>query len=454
VGDATRRSLAVALGVAFSVAFSEPEASASPEDLFGYGARTSAMGATGAAHAGGAETAFHNPALASTLRETTLSLGYGGATFALDAASGSVAGRVPTQPAKGIYAGVAVPMPFGGWLRDRVGFASAFYTPTDVVLRARVLYPETPQFPILGNRAQSLMVRGGVGVDVGHGVRVGIGAAALAELVGGVTTTADAAGNVGTRVDEQLVATYAPTVGVAWDAWERAGSTLRVGATFRGTLDARFSVLVDARKLSSLPIPLLDIAGTAQYDPAQLALEVARLEPLAVRAVPFRTSTVLAAQVVYKRWRDFSGFLAPTVSCSEGGVGACGLLPPAIDWRDTVAVRIGAEESIELAPGVLLSGRSGAFFETSPLPSDVPGADAFDPRSGNVVHVSTQYFDAFRFAITTGAGLSLSDPLPAIALDFFVQYHVLLDRTVTSGDVATDVSGHVKVFGLTGSVRF
>ena len=60
-------------------------AEASPEDLFGYGGRTSAMGATGVAHASGYESAWHNPALASTVRENKLTLGYGGAVFALDA---------------------------------------------------------------------------------------------------------------------------------------------------------------------------------------------------------------------------------------------------------------------------------------------------------------------------------------------------------------------------------
>ena len=53
-------------------------AAASPEDLFGYGARTSAMGATGTAHATGYEAAWHNPALASVVRTPKLTLGYTG----------------------------------------------------------------------------------------------------------------------------------------------------------------------------------------------------------------------------------------------------------------------------------------------------------------------------------------------------------------------------------------
>jgi long-chain fatty acid transport protein len=456
-----RRAFALAFAFASSCLALASPAFASPEDLFGYGARTSAMGATGAAHAAGAETAFHNPALASTTKRTVLSLGYGGAVFGLDAhGSDGTGGRVSTPAAKGIYAGLAVPIPFGGQLRDRVGLALAFYTPSDALVRARVLYPETPQFPLLGARAETLTVRAGIGAEIGWGLRVGVGASALADLVGVVTTGADAAGNVSTRVDQQLVATYAPTVGVTW---ELPLSNLRFGATFRGTLDARFDVLVDATKLSSIPIPQFDIAGTAQYDPAELAVELARIEPLGAATLgaggdAIRTSSVLAVQVVYKRWRDFSGFREPTVVCSEGGPGACGLAPPPIAWRDTLAVRLGAEEGFELASGVVLHARGGGFVETSPLPADLPGSDAFDVATKNTVHVPTLYFDATRVVITSGAGLSLANkPLP-IDLDLFLQYHLLLSRTLTSAVAGTDlsqveVSGHAKVFGLIGSVR-
>jgi long-chain fatty acid transport protein len=285
-------------------------------------------------------------------------------------------------------------------------------------------------------------LRAGLGAEIGWGVRVGVGLAVLAEVRGAVNTSADATGRVDTRVDDQLVATYAPAIGVTF---EPPHSKLRLGATFRGALDARFDVLVDATKLSTLPIPRFDIAGVAAYDPAQIAVEIAHLEPLSGLGAgqPLRVSSVLAAQFVYKRWRDFDGFLEPTVVCSEGAPGSCGLVPPTIAWRDTFAVRVGAEEGFELAPGVVLHGRGGAFVETSALPSDLPASDAFDVPTKTTVRVPTRYFDASRLALTTGAGVSIADPLP-LTVDLFLQYHVLLPRTVT----AYDVSGHVKVVGL------
>lgn len=438
------RVLSRAFGVAALLA--SAEADASPEDLFGYGARTGAMGATGVSHAGGAEAAWHNPALASTIRENKLTLGYGGAVFALDAVGSGLPGRLSTAPAKGVFIGADLPIPFGGNLRDRVGVALAFYTPSDVIVRGRVLYPEKTQFPLLGDRAQSLTVRGGLGVDIGWGIKVGVGFAALAEIVGTVVAATDVTGRVGTRVEDQLVATYAPILGATYDL----PGSLRVGLTYRGTLDARFSILVDGTKLSSLAIPLFNISGLAQYDPAQAAFELARVEKL----------NVLAVQLVYKRWSDFPGILEPTVVCSEGGAGACGLAPPMIEWRDTIAVRIGAEQGFEIARGVTLRGRGGAFVETSALPSSLPGSEAFDIPSKSVVPVPTRYFDSTRVALTTGAGLSLENPLPPIDLDVFAQYHILLPRDVTTAAGTSEVamkgesSGHVKVFGLTVGVRF
>src|SRR4029079_8144001 len=167
-----------------------------------------------------------------------------------------------------------------------------------------------------------------------------------------------------------------------------------------------------------------------------------------------RPSNVLSVQAVWKRWSNFPGVLEPTVVCSEGGPGACGLVPPAIAWRDTFALRIGAEQAFELARGVTLRGRGGGFVETSPLPSEIPGSQAFDPSSKRTTEVPTRYFDATRAAVTTGIGLSLDGPLPPIDLHVLAQYHVLLPRTITSVDSAGaplakhEASGNVKSFGI------
>lgn len=408
------------------------------------------MGATGTAFAGGYESAWHNPALASDVRAPKLTLGYTGGVLRLDARGDGLPGRTSSQPVTGTTIGAEIPVPLGGIFAHRLGIALAFYEPTNVVVRGRVLYPEKTQFPMLDNRAQSVTIRAGVGADLGYGIRVGVGFAALAEIVGTVVAATDATGRVGTRVEDQLVATYAPTLGVTYDLPLRGPELWRVGVTYRDSLAARFSVVIDGTKLSSLQIPLFNISGLAQYDPAQVAVELARKEDL----------NVLAVQAVYKQWSRFDGVLEPTVVCTEGGAGACGLVPPKIDWRDTFVVRVGADQGFRVARGAVLHARSGAFFETTPLPSELPGADAYSQAAKGVVTVPTRYFDSDRMTVTAGTGLSLTKPLPPIELDLFAQYHILLPRTVRSIDASGatlssgESSGHVTVFGMTAGITF
>ncbi|HEY8075094.1 MAG TPA: hypothetical protein VIF62_13315 [Labilithrix sp.] len=432
-----------AIGLLFAASAYACNLHASPEDLFGYGTRTSAMGATGVAHATGYEAAFHNPAGAAGIHADKLTLGFMGATFRLNAVGDGLPGRISSEAARGTYIGAELPLPLGGVLAKRIGIALAFYEPTDVVVRGRVLYPEKTQFPILPDRAQSVTIRAGIGADIGYGIRVGAGFAALAEIMGDVVAATDATGRVGTKVEDQLVATYAPVFGATYALPLKGPEIWRVGVVYRGTLDARFSVIIDGSKLSTLNIPLFNISGTAQYDPAQFAVEIARIEEL----------NVLAAQFTFKRWSSFPGILEPTVVCTEGGPGACGLTPPKIDWRDTFVVRIGADQGFELQKGLVLHARSGAFFETSPLPSSLPGADAYDIPSKTTVTLPTRYFDSDRLALTFGTGLAIAKPVP-IDLDLFVQYHYLLPRTIESPGSSGESSGSITVFGMTAGVTF
>lgn len=442
------RVLLAALAL-LAVSASPRLAQASPEDLFGYGTRSPAMGATGIAHARGWETAFANPALASLSRDRALVLGLLGANLRLDVSGASLPGRTREDPVRGVLIGVALPIPLGGVLADRVGLALGFYTPTQVIVRGRVLYPEKTQFPILSDRAQSLTLRAGLGADVGHGVRLGVGVAALAELDGRVVAATDASGRVGTRVETQLVAVYAPTFGAAWETTLRDASRLRLGLVARGALDARFSVVIDGTKLSSLPIPLFDIAGIAQYDPAQLALEAARED----------ASTTLAVQIAGKRWSAFPGLVQPTVVCSDGSAGACGITPPRIDWRDTFVVRAGAERRVALTPRAKAAVRAGVAYETSPLPSTLPVSEAYARAVSGTTTVPTAYFDSDRVVGSLGVGIALDAPLP-LDVDLFAQWHTLLPRTIRSVDDAGvtrlegESSGHIAVVGLSAGVRF
>jgi long-chain fatty acid transport protein len=302
--------------------------------------------------------------------------------------------------------GAAVPLPFGGILRDRVAIGLGFFTPFDRIVRGRILYPETPQF-LLADRTQSVAVQAGLGLGLGYGVRLGGGFAALAALSGSVLVATGPDGRVGTTVEDTLVASYGPIVGASVDV----GESYRVGVTFRGKLEGRFNVVIRVRDLGSVVVPPLNVSGVAQYDPLQVAAEVARVKG------PWR----VALGATYKRWSAYPGPNEATVRCPKAdpdtgeALESCeALAAPSVDYHDTVVPRLGVERLLEPTADVVLRLRAGYFFEPTPAP---------------VQAAASNHFDSSRSVFTLGYGTSLRGSLPPIDLDLFAQLHVLHPRT-------------------------
>jgi long-chain fatty acid transport protein len=425
-----------ALGAALTLG--ARQAHASPEDIFGFGARSSAMGATGPASAEGYEAVYGNPALLSTAQSRQLTVGLTSAAFDVNAQK-----RLSYEPLEGSVIGAVLPLPFGGILKDRIALGLGFFTPFDVVVRGRILDPTKQQYP-LADRAQSLALQAGVGVDVGHGLRIGAGFAALAALSGSVLVATDASGRVGTTVDDTLVASYGPIVGVTYDiddAW-------RVGVTFRGVLEGDFDVQINVKDLlGTLTIPTLNISGVAQYDPWQIALEVMH------RQGPWK----LATGLTYKRWSIYPGLAEPTVRCpatdptTMTAPDCTGLLVPAPpSYHDTVSPHVGVERAVALASArsVAMHVRGGLFYEPSPAPV----------QSG-----TSNLYDDDRLAITAGYGVEAGPSASRIALDLFGQTQVLIPReniktggvpAQNAGSPRVTVSGLIGAFGATAGVKF
>jgi len=437
---------AVVVAVAALAAFCAPTASASPEDIYGWGARSAAMGGTGAAWASSSDAAYVNPALLSRVHQNELIIGFTGATFDLHADGAGLPGKVSVVPAKGYVIGVAVPIPFGGILKDRIAVGMVGYTPTDVLSRVDLLYPETPQYPLLAERSQVLAVRLGAGADIGWGIRVGAGLGVLASLQGNITV-ATVAGSVESNVNTELLATYAPTFGASWDLpWDRNpdGTTRwRVGATWRGSLNAPFSVTVDASKLSSLALPLFNIAGLPQYDPAETVLEIARESD----------GWTLAAGVTWKQWSQYPGPFEPTIVCPANQT--CNLLsPPPLAFSDTFVPRVGAEKSIDLPRHASVKLRGGFLYEPTPVPSTLPSSLAYGTTSHTDAPVPTRFFDASRYVVSIGGGVDFGDITP-FSVDMYVQYHGLLDTTVVTPPApSATLSGSVLAYGVLLGTQF
>ncbi len=375
-------------------------AEASPQDVLGYGARSQGMGATGVASARGYEAVYSNPALLSLQKEPELDIGLVGVIFHLQAND-----PIGTD---GLAAGVlggALPIPLPGVLKDRFVLGFGFIAPFDIVVRSRILYIETPQF-LLPDRVESIAAQVGLGVDIGWGVRAGVGFEALAALSGTVLAAVDSTGKLGAVVQDTLVASYAPVAGVTVDVpdgW-------RAGLAFHGPLVGKFDVRIDIKDLGTITVPPVFVSGVAQYDPLKLEAEFARTDG------PVRGALALG----WKHWSAYPGLAEATVRCpldvNTFELPVCSApLPEEPEWNDTVVARAGAEFVYPARSGLELLTRVGYFFESAPAPEQ--------SREANV-------YEEARSHVTFGFGLDASKPIvEGLKVDFFGQLGILHGRT-------------------------
>jgi long-chain fatty acid transport protein len=341
----TRVGLAV--GLAFLLA-AAPAARASEPEMFGMGARSPGMAGTGVADAEGYDATYTNPAglVGPTNRRLTIGYVHAGYSLNLDGT------HRPVDKTDGLLLGADIPIPFGGVLRDRISLGLGFYFPFGVINRARAPFPDEPRFALLDTRTQVVSVLVAAGVRVHERVDVGIGVLALAALVGTIQI-APIGGRITTVAEEQLTTALTPIVGVR----VRTLRWLKLGAVFRGESKSTYDIEITNSLGALLPLtlPTLRIAGVAQYDPMQAAVEAA------FRPLHWLT---IDAGVTWKHW---SGFGLPTENAT---LGAAPL--PAPGFVDTAVPRL-AVEAIQRWRYVALAGRAGYFFEPTGARGPVTG---------------------------------------------------------------------------------
>jgi long-chain fatty acid transport protein len=390
-----RRALACSLLLAGGLA------SASEPDLFGLGPRSGAMAGMGVADAEGWEATYLNPAGVVGPKRRRLTLGYVGARYglSLDGASRNV------QATDGILIGAELPLPFGGVLTDRLALGLGFYFPVGLINRASDGFPDEPRLALLDSRTQVVSVLVSAGARVHERVRVGVGVLALAALVGEIDVTPDAAGHYTTVAEEQLIASFAPVLGVRVEAARWA----QVGLAYRAQSTSGYDIQIRPKLGSALPIqlPTLRIAGTAQFDPHQIAAE---------GAFDVLRWLRLSAGLTWKHW---SAYEYPVENATAGAPPK-----PNADYHDTAVPRVSGEATGRWGR-TTLQGRLGYFYEPTPAPD---GADRV-------------LLDADRHVITGGVGLGYVGRLLTLQLDAFAQWHHLAGSTRAAGDIA--------VFGAT-----
>lgn len=383
-------------------------ARASMLDLFGFGARSSALAGTGTAYATGYEAAYDNPAgLWAGRRHLSIGVVYGGYNVSLSGSPYSI------DSTSGLLIGGGLPLPLGGILRDRLGIGFGLYTPFGLVNRASDPYPDVPRASLLDGRSQVVSVLIGAGLRLPAGFSVGGGVLALAALVGTITIRPDGSGRITSLSEEQLTLDYAPIVGVRWQGLKGAyGSRLFFGAVFRGVSRSSYKLQVMTQLGDSLPIslPTIQFAGVAQYDPLQVGFEVAGRPQRAV---------LLALQMTWKRWSGYGYPIAPATA------NAAPLPDP--QFHDTVVPRVAAEVTLPETIWARFVLRGGYLFEWSPAPYPPAPAPTPDSRPSNLL-------DADRHVLTGGASMTFSHWLP-LSIAIYAQGHFLAHHEQLGGNI-------------------
>lgn len=364
------------------------QVSASSTDLFGLGARGAAMGGAVVSNVSGFASVYYNPAALMVLGQRQFTVAFQRADYGLELNDENY----DVDEAMNLILGFNVPIPFGGVLADRIAFGLGFVIPFASILEADVRAPETPVFILVETRSRAVGLHASLSVKILDWLFVGGGVVALAELIGGIDIAPNDQGQLGSTIRDELVADYAPIIGLLMEPTD----WFSFGIAFHGASDARFTFPVRADLGPGFPVdvPTLDIAGIAQFDPANISTDVT------IRPVEGLT---LAAGVTFKLW---SAFQNPIVNTTEP--------VPEQDpagFVDVWVPRLGAEYELTLGE-VELALRSGGYWEGSPVLQQV----------GN-----HNYLDSGRLGIGLGAGVLWS----GITFDLAVQAQFMSSRTHT-----------------------
>lgn len=349
----------------------------------------------------GSESALLNPATLSGPGRKELELGFRTTRFSLDVERAGRATQYPTNLSKGLAIGIFAPLSRG---QVRTGFGLFAETPPDFVVRATIPLDDTPTFPLLVGRAQSLDLGAGLGARVGP-FSLGAGVRALAALAGSVSV-ARAGGATSTGVGTRLLPAWAPVVGAALDLGELG----RAGLALRSVLRADFDVDVAASTLGPIGIAPLNIEGLAAYEPLRIDLELSRAFA--------ELSLVVGAR--YERWSAFDGWVGPTLDCPAARP-RCGTPPPSPPgYSDVVSPRVAASYRFPVGP-VALTARGGYTLAPTPAPEQKSARNELD---------------ATRHGFSAGYSVELPQSWLPLRLDGAFRFDLVAPRTHVKSEPA------------------
>lgn len=376
-----RRCIVSLLLLGVISAIGMPAAQASPQDLFGYGARSQGMGTTGASTSVGYEATYNNPAGLAETERRQIALGFAANDFHL-----RVDGEISElTSSRGIVIGLALPLPFGGPLRDVFTLGAGFFTPTNTVMSTDSPYAERLQWPVL-SRSQVVALQVGLGVNLGRwvdGLSLGLGISGSANTIGRIRVELDPANQFISRTETQLTSRLAPIAGVRY-----ARKHYGFGLAYHAKIESRIRMDIEVTDLP-IQLPLLTIHSLAQYDPHSLVGEGYWAPNINLRFV---------AGLAWRHWSEYDGPLSKSSAGSNQ--------PPRPDFHDTVSPRVGAEWTTVLDRATV-QFRGGYAFEPTPAPaaSERLALNNIGQPIGDGSTIPVRYVDSNRHLLSAGFGM-------------------------------------------------
>lgn len=407
-------------------------AGATTLDMYGFGARSVAMGNASEAAADDYFAAFANPANLALAQH--IHLGYGTDLvfnqFAIERQGGQE--QWPTRlPQNNYLAHVGISTPLPGWLQDKAALGVAVHVPVGGPTRLDSLDHRIPQLPLYDTLGDRLALVLSVAVRPQPWLALGVGTQVLTALSGRA--------DIGLSVLDQRVTYKALQVDLATVLVPMVGVTVlpkpnvRVAAVWRAQSAVRYELplLVNVENVGTLDFA---VKGVGLWLPESLAL-----------ASSWQGGPWLAtAGVAWQRWSQMPP-LAPEVLARiddsqlvQPGSKTVELLyahnqPLQMGAKDVLLPKVGVEYTLSER----WVARGGANYRPTPLPK----ADG-----------EANYLDAAALTLAVGAGAQIGDPLEftkkPLQVDVALGVTALTRRTVSKRDPdnpvgATSVSGQV-----------
>jgi long-chain fatty acid transport protein len=421
-----------------------------PVDMYGFGARSTALGGAVTAEVGDTSAVYYNPAGLARLRGLRVDVGYFHAAPRL-----SLNGRdTEVSPSRGLVAGIAAPGRVFG-LPFALGLA--LHLPDDRISQVRAFPQPQPRWELYGVRLQRMYLAAMLAVSPVRWLRVGAGVAFMAatrgsvDLTGVISITNRNETALTHSVDADLTTVRYPQLGVQADL----GRGVSVGFTWRDAFNLELAIDLTLRGRI--------VAGPVANPNALMVPGAYTLASRTLTAYQPQQWVLGAAWEINPRWRvmvdltwvRWSRYENPTSTLRSGldlripaelmGVLRAPEIPPsapreAMRFRDTLVPRVGAELTLPWGGRHALQVRIGYVWDPSPVPS----------QAG-----LTSFYDSDRHTVSAGVGLTLrrlGTVLPGtLRVDVHGALQMLPDRDFPRGS-PVDPTGDVRAGGLVPSL--